>query len=352
MSLFKPMKTVNESMDFNDVAYPKIATIKFDGVYALNLKGKLLGRSLKPLKNKWITEKLSQDKFAGLVGELINAKMGVGGDDPLRMNRQDLYNNTNSSTGTIVKEDWDFIWVLFDYVGDGTKAYCETPYNLRMRDLIEKLSGMHNSMEIAIHNIDGIEYDEFLVDGMTFLVAAPFVVEDAEQAEATYERLIEAGHEGMILREIEGIFKFGRATKKTQEKVRFKPSGDSEIIITSIEPMYENQNEAKINELGYTERSSHQENKVQLDMVGALIGIDINSGEEVKIGAGKLTHDERTEVWKNQKKYVGRLAKYRFMATGIKTKPRHPRWIGWRDITDVDESVIALAKAKDIKIVS
>lgn len=345
---FKPMKTVNEAMSFEDVTYPKLISVKFDGVYALNLASKLLGRSLKAMKNVWVTDLLSKDKFTGICGEIMNTSLDPDAPEELKINRQDLCRNTTSFTGAIKKEDWDFVIAVFDFVGDGSEEYCKKPYNQRMADLGQLFLDMDNCQFITKHEFAGIVYQEFMADGIQFIVPEPKIVEDAIDAEYIYNLAIDEGHEGIILREIEGIYKFGRATKKSQEMIRFKPSDDSEIIITHLEPMFENNNEAKINELGHTERSSHKENKVQLEMVGALVGYDINTGEEVRIGAGKLTHAERSEVWLGRGEYIGRLAKYRFMATGIKTKPRHPRFISWRNVEDLDQTVIDFASEKRI----
>ena len=60
---FKPLKAVNEEMSFEDVTYPKLISVKIDGVNGLNLNGTLLGRSLKKMKNEWLTEKLSSKVF-------------------------------------------------------------------------------------------------------------------------------------------------------------------------------------------------------------------------------------------------------------------------------------------------
>ena len=83
-------------------------------------------------------------------------------------------------------------------------------------------------------------------------------------------------------------------------------------------------------------------------MVGALVGIDINTGEEVRIGAGRMDHAERAEVWVTRGDFIGRLAKYKFMATGIKDKPRHARFISWRNLEDVDPTVVEFANQKKV----
>lgn len=345
---FKPLKAVNEELDFSDVIFPVTVSIKHDGVYGLNLGGNFLGRSLKPMKNLWLTEKQSQEKFSGICGEICYANFV---DNDLRLNRQDLCRSTTSQVNSINKADFPYIWVLFDYVGDGSEQYCYgVEYVDRMTDLVNKLDAMPNGNKITIHHICGIPYHEYMVDGITMIIPEGYVVNTPEELEAIYDEAIDNGYEGIVARSLHGVYKFGRATAKSQELVRFKPSGDSEIVITSFEPMFENNNEAKINELGHTERSSHKENKVQLDMVGALIGIDINTGVLTKVGAGKLTHQEREEIWLNQEDWLGRLSKYRFMATGIKTKPRHPRHIMFRALSDVELSEVVLTAVNELGI--
>lgn len=350
---FKPMKAVNDEMSFDDIVYPALISVKIDGVYGLNIGGDLLGRSLKSMKNKWLNEKLGKDVFSGFVGEVVNAKISFDESEPERLNRQDLCRNTTSHTGSISKEDWSMSWVLFDYIKDGSFEYCQKPYVDRMTDLIENLDQVVEGIDdgsCKALNIAGIEYFEFDIDGVSLLIASGHEVNSAEEAEEIYNLALDQGHEGVILRSVDGVYKFGRATKKSQEIVRFKPSGDSEIIVTSVEPMFENNNEAKVNELGYTERSSHKENKVQLEMVGALVGFDVNTKEEVRISAGKMTHEERSTVWIGRGDYIGRLAKYRSMLTGVKDKPRHARFIGWRNIEDLDETVVDTAKELRIYI--
>lgn len=343
---FNPMKTVNNPMDFTDVEFPCVASIKFDGVYMLNLLSQALGRSLKKVKNEYITDLLSREVFSGFCGEVCHGDMSQ--DEELRLNRQDLCRTTTSHTGAIKKIDWPFVWVLFDFIGDGSEEYCKKPYWERMVDMAKIVEAEGTPM--AVHEFCGFVYYQYNIGGVTVIFPEAKEVFDAETLESLYEASCEAGYEGIVVRSVNGIYKWGRCTVKSQEMVRFKPSDDSEIIITKFEPMYQNNNEAKINELGRTERSSHKENKVQLEAVGAIHGVDINTGALVKIGAGKMTHEEREGVWKHRDEYLGGLAKYRFMATGIKDKPRHPRFISWRLVEDVEisDDVLNIAETQGV----
>lgn len=360
---FRPLKAVSEKMGFKDLIYPAVISLKIDGVYGLNLGGKLLGRSLKAMKNEWLTDTFSKDKFKGICGEICFADLGhmdtetpemanaFEGRSDLFLNRQDLCRTTTSKVNTIKGGHFPLVWVLFDYVGDGSEEYCyNVEYVDRMFDLTRKLHDTANCAYVKAHEILGFTYHEYMADGQTLVIPEARIVKDADELEEIYSQAIEAGYEGIVARQPQGAYKFGRSTMKSQELARFKPEGDSEIVVISFEPMFENNNEAKINELGHTERSSHKENKVQLGMVGAMVGIDINTLAVVKIGAGRMDHEERALVWRNRDEYRGRLSKYLFMDTGIKDAPRHPRFSMWRSATDVELSEEVYAKIAEYNI--
>jgi DNA ligase-1 len=103
----------------------------------------------------------------------------------------------------------------------------------------------------------------------------------------------------------------------------------------------ENTNEAFVNELGRTDRSTDADGLVGKDMLGGFYAIAINNGEsksfpvgvDFKCGPGKLKHPERITLWEQWladpesiKKLIG---KCRHFPVGVKDRPRHPRWIGW-----------------------
>lgn len=347
-SPFKPLKAVQEKLDFDDIEYPKLFSLKIDGAYSVNLNSNLLSRSLKPFANKWIGQKLSGDLFEGFIGEIIHANLT---DPELRINRASACRETTSCTNTKEKTDWDFLWVMFDYIGDGTKEYAAVPYTERMKTLFFTLDNVGEFQSII--SIAGFHLHHYILEGdngkVDILFPSLKEVESADDARALYIHAVENGGEGTVGRKPDGAHKFGRSTKKSQEFVRFKPEGTGEIIVTGFEQMFQNNNEAKINELGYTERSSHKENKVAMESVGAIIGIDLATGEETKIGAGTLDWDERAAIWADQQAWIGRISSFAYMDSGKKDKYRHPRHKLWRNLKDMDaDAVIAFAKEKGV----
>ena len=291
--------------DMEDVSLPKVALIKYDGVYALVKDGVLLGRSLKQFKNEYITKELSKPEYEGLVGELCYGE---------ELNTQHLCRTTTSKVNTIKEEGWKWTWVVFDYIGEG---YIGKSY-------LERLTAATQLLEaLAVDNIQ---------------MATNTIVATHYQVEEMYENSIELGYEGLILREPTAPWKNGRSTAKEQGFMRMKPQSDAEALIIGIEEAMENNNVAKINELGYTERSSHQENKVGKGMVGSFICICPHTNVEFKVGAGKLSHEEREYYWENPP--IGDITKYRSMTTGVKDKPRFPRHYSFRADEDLDQKLL------------
>jgi DNA ligase-1 len=66
-----------------------------------------------------------------------------------------------------------------------------------------------------------------------------------------------------------------------------------------------------------------------MDTLGKLIVKDVASGIEFGLGTG-FDDSQRSQIWHNQSKYLGKIAKYKFQACGVKEKPRFPVFLGWR----------------------
>ncbi|HQG29101.1 MAG TPA: ATP-dependent DNA ligase, partial [Candidatus Ozemobacteraceae bacterium] len=94
-----------------------------------------------------------------------------------------------------------------------------------------------------------------------------------------------------------------------------------------------NANEATVNALGHTERSSHKENKSGRGDLGALI-LTTEDGLEFNCGTG-FDNATRREIWDNRDQYMGQFAKIKSFLIGVKDKPRFPVFLGFRDASDM-----------------
>ncbi len=300
---FKPHLACDAKVE--KLQFPVWVQYKVDGVRMLVRDGVATGRSMKKYKNKKMTEYFSNPVFDGF-------DMEIGSTLP---NDPDLCRLSTSLVNTIAGDLPKFA-VVFDFLDESFLEHKDT-YKYRMAMLEDYL---------AQHNVP---------DDVEIILSKQYKIESQEELEVFYTKALEMNYEGLIIRDQDASHKSGRCTVKEGAYLRMKPTGDSEGVVLRVEEAYENLNEAKVNALGNTERSTHQENMKPKGMIGALWLKDIHSGAEVKVGAGKLTHDLRKYYFENQEELLGELVKYAFLATGQKDKPRHARYIShraWEDL--------------------
>lgn len=302
------------------VQFPVWVQPKIDGVRAMNLRGQLTGRSLDPFAGYGITEFFSKPHFVGLDGEMTL------GSKPNCTDR--LCSKTTGAMGRFKGVDQmpDLHWWCFDYI---TEATLKMPYEARYEALKMRLLALDHD------RLRRVDYAEV-------------------HSEAALKQMItdfaENGFEGTIIRNPRAFYKPGRATKKGQELWRVKPWADAEILVTGITEGEMNANEAKRNTLGRTERSSAKAGMIPNGQVGSIQGVMLADfydpitgkllfpkGLEVTVGSGEMTVEEAIDYFKNPKKIVGHIVKFKHMTHGVKDKPRFPTYVSHRLKTDMDK---------------
>lgn len=290
--------------DLNKLKLPVMGFAKLDGVRGLHITGSMTGRSLKAHDNRYVTAKYSVPICEGFDGEFTFGST----------TSESLCRDTTSVMSRIAGEP-DVVWNLFDWLAPGV---IDKPYKERYDALLAYYHA--NLKQLVMLGVD---------------VIPCVMLYTIEEVEAFYMKCLDEGYEGAILRDPEGMHKNGRATVKVGAYLRMKPQSDKEARVLRIVEAMENKNEAKTNELGRTERSSHKENLVGKGMIGMLVCEDITTGMEIDVGAGKMTHEERTYYYNNPDEVVGKIIKYRSMDVGIKDRPRFPRYISFRAESDM-----------------
>ena len=116
--------------------------------------------------------------------------------------------------------------------------------------------------------------------------------------------------------------------------MKLKRFVDSEAMILGFSELMHNENEAEVNELGYTKRSHKKEGMVASGLLGAFGVRDIVTNVEFDVASG-LDEELKKEIWDNKDKYLGKLIKYKYFPTGGKEKPRLPVFLGFRDLDDL-----------------
>ncbi len=288
--------------DLKKVKLPVWGMPKLDGVRQANFTGQAVGRSMEPLKNIYTAEKYSAPEYLGVDGEL------VAGD----ITSDSLCRDTTSAVMT-VKGESVTQWWAFDYL---TEATTSLTYEERYAALLAHIAA----------------------ENPADLYAIPYVVlNSVEEIEEFYQKCIDRGYEGVILRDPKGKHKDGRCTAKEGAYLRLKPTSDKEAKVLRIVEAMENTNEAELDALGHTKRSTAAAGLVPKGMVGMLECEDLGTGKEINVGPGKMTHKERQEFFENPELLVGKFIKYRSMDHGVKDAPRHARYMSIRDERDMDK---------------
>lgn len=281
------LKSPEQIKDWSNV----LASPKLDGIRAIVKNGVVLSRSLKPIPNKYVQQKFS--KLENLDGELI-----VG-----TPTGPSAYRDTMSGVMSIEGEPDVKFWA-FDLQSPG--SFEERFSQLRMARSIFK------DVKLVQHN----------------------TASSVQHFKEIYESYLEEGYEGIMLRSRLAIYKHGRSTLREGSLIKYKPIQDAEARIVGFTERLHNANEATINELGYTARSSHQANLVPMGTLGALICEAPIWTEKFQIGTG-FDDATRKWIWEHQEQLKGRLVKFSFLPYGVKDRPRHPVFKGFRDIIDL-----------------
>lgn len=312
---FKPM--LADDWREGKVKFPCLIQPKIDGVRALNRNGKLLARSLKPHENKHVTAMFSKPEYHGFDGEMIL------GTDPTA---PDLCRLTSGAMRRHDSVD-NFTWYVFDYVTEETE---HLPYVERMQAL-----------------------DKYLYDTLPANLAANIALMPAQKVysqdflDELDSEYLDLGYEGSIIRDPNGLYKHGRSDGKMQVW-RIKRFIDAEFKIEKIIEGQQNNNEAKTNELGRTERSTLQENMQPNGLVGSLEGtlladvldpqtraIIIPKGTWITVSAGSMDHKMRKHYFENQHEILQQIGKFKLFPKGTKEKPRFPTFDSIRSPEDM-----------------
>lgn len=289
----KPMLAAQA--DLTKLQYPVLASPKLDGVRCLIIDGVAMSRNFKPIPNVFVQKLFGRAELNGLDGELI-----VGDDcGPA------VFQATSSGIMSADGEPDVTYHVLDDYR--------QVDLGFKERFLIAKKRAKASINAWPVEHINIMHEDALL----------------------HYEAAkLSDGYEGIMIRDPKGLYKYGRSTVGEGGLLKLKRFVDSDAVITGFAPMMHNANEAKKNELGQTERSSHKDGKVALDLLGSLSVRDLKTGVEFELGTG-FDHDQRRLLWVGRSKLKGRFVKYKSQPVGVKDKPRFPVFIGFRDRRDL-----------------
>lgn len=280
--------------------YPLVASPKLDGLRGLVIDGKLMSRSLKPIPNKHLQAMFGRKDYNGLDGELIYGPP----------NAPDVYRQSTSAIMGHEGTPFVTFWV-FD---------CHD-----MPSMTYKFRREEAAIIVEKHPV---------LVGANIRMLTQAHIESESQLLSYESRLLAEGYEGVILRDPDSTYKFGRSSTKEGILLKLKRFSDAEAEIIDFEEQMHNTNEATKNELGRTKRSTAKAGLVGKNTLGALVCHDLVSGVTFNIGSG-MDDVLRAQIWANRKKYEGEIVKYKSFKIGVKDAPRHPVFLGFRDKRDM-----------------
>jgi len=274
--------------------FPVLATLKLDGIRALRLDGSLLSRTRKPIPNKSIRER-SLVMPGGFDMELWNPSLRYDEIESIVMSRE--------------HPDSDKIqFHVLDWFGVAD-SYCA-----RIRKL-----------------------EDVLYSDLAYLCICemPLQCNTAFELQQFFLRSEQDQGEGICFRLLNSPYKQGRSTLKEQYLVKLARYHYSEATIVGFMEQMENSNCKTTSRLGLSERSSHGENMIGKNTLGAL-QCQLPSSQIITIGTGVgLTNALRSSIWQNQQHFLGRTVKFKHKPHGQKNLPRSPIFVGFRNTIDI-----------------
>lgn len=300
------------AIDFEKARWPMYMSPKLDGIRIHVTPDGVVSKKLITIPQPWVQDMFWKPEFKGLEGEIIVGEP----TDP------DVYNTTQSFVMSKKRLVPDRKVVL--HVFDDTTVSPDLPFKERLR-----------LFQARVYKL--------VRQGFPVACIHQAFIGTKALALGTYNAYLEVGFEGAIFRAPEGPYKFGRSTVNEGWMLKFKPIEDFDAKVVGVFEKEHNGNEATKDNLGNTKRSSHQANKTGLDTLGGLIAEDLDSGETFRCGIFKgLKAADLKRLWEEHNDgtapLTGRYFKAQKMGYGQKIKPRHPRWIGWRDAIDTEKA--------------
>lgn len=296
---FRPMLAGKAPANLDDLTYPVLASPKLDGIRCLIRDGEAVSRTMKPIPNEHVRAAL-----AGLPSGFDGELMVSGG-----------YNACQSFFMSKTPPYQDWWYFTFDFLNESAP---KLSYETRLEWITNWSEDKgHNNLHVVEHSL----------------------ITNAEDLRAYVTEQLEDGFEGAMVRDPQGVYKFGRSTVREGGLLKIKNFEDEEAVIFKVEELFHNDNEATKDAFGRTKRSTHKENKRAAGTMGALVCRTMRGAVQFNIGTG-FTQEVRDEIWKNRMIMSGQIVKFRYQpdpdGRADKQVPRGPAvFLGFRDPADI-----------------
>jgi DNA ligase-1 len=301
MKPFKPQLCPNEKVDLSTLKYPLLASTKLDGIRCIFYKGEILSRSLKQIQNKQLREKFeairkfTEDTKCILDGEIYSPELSF----------QEI-------THFVMTQD-----LGDEIIPDHLKFYCF--------DMI-KNDNPDEEFEWRIQGISTLSCR--FSDLLQIVYQRP--VQCVQEVNDYFDDVLKEGYEGLILKDPDGKYKFGRGTIKEGLIYKVKPFVTFDAKITGVEQSTEVNEDAekKTNELGRSVTSKKKDDRHLIEKASAF-WVDYE-GKPLKVVLA-MSDEEKVVTWISRANLIGKWIEYKGMLVGAKDVPRHPVMLRFRE---------------------
>jgi DNA ligase-1 len=298
----------NEAVGYEVVAKPMMASYKLDGMRCIFKNGEMLSRQFKPIANKQLNDRFAPLKKLSLErGEIYDGELYSH-----ELNFQELMHYCRTDD------------LLDEPLPESINFYC---FDVLVGTDI--LSAQNASAESRYETIEEMG----TMNIPHFCALRQKIISTPEQAKELFEEAIADGFEGLILKDPNSLYKFGRISIPSGNGYKFKPyqTFDARIMgveqATEVDPTVER----KVGELGYHKTSRKKGDRIPIEKASAFRVR--YKDKEVKVSLA-MTDEEKEKIWREKDSYTGKYIEYKAMLVGAKDLPRHPVFIRFREDKD------------------
>jgi DNA ligase-1 len=273
---FEVMLADNKQPDINKIKYPMLVQAKLDGfraVYIPNIG--LMGRNGKKIRN----ERLA-DHFSDLYRTLDYVFDG------------ELYShdrNFNELASVLNSEDKEIPADVRYHVYDGMGLQCWDEKKCQV--------GYSKRLDVLRNRVSNFKYAT---------IVPVLKAENTDKVKQVYSFFLNAGYEGIMLKDPDGLYQWKRVRLSSQTMLKLKPSVTHDLEVT-----------------GFVEG----EGKLAGSLGKLLVDFQ---GKEVGVGTG-FTESQREVIWKHKDDTVGRIVEVKAMEVTPDGSLRHPVFVRFRE---------------------
>lgn len=300
---FKPLLAAT-AKDLSSLSFPVLVSPKLDGIRCVKQGGRALSRKLKPIPNDYVRTWIETHLPDGVDGELMLRDTAA----PFR----EVSSAIMSKAG-----EPDFVYMAFDYLEPALGSEVVVPFEQRLDSLYALWHGLPKNLQ---EKLAVVEHLQIFNEGAL---------------RKTMQEFLDFGYEGAMVRDPKGRYKFGRSTEREGILLKIKEFHDEDATVVGVLEQMHNENEAEVDNLGHTKRSSAKAGKVGARMLGALECVT-DDGAEFQLGTG-FTTEQRIRMWGSLlgQHLVGRRLKFKHQPPPGGRKdgeaPRFPVFLDWRE---------------------